>query len=192
MMSREIQAHCIQAAGHVRVDTIDITGGAPELHPDLGWLVHEMAGLGKRLIVRSNPAVLLEPAHRHLMEFFAASKVELVGSLPDYRAERTDRQRGVGTFKRAIEAIRELNGVGYGRTIGGLKLDLVHIPAGACLPGPQAALESVYKRIWRHEFGVNFNTLFSLVNSFNKVSFQPARPLTVQPPRAGWPSRWRR
>jgi hypothetical protein len=50
----------------------------------------------------------------------------------------------------------------------------------------------VYKRIWRHEFGVNFNTLFSLVNSFNKVSFQPARPLTVQPPRAGWPSRWRR
>jgi hypothetical protein len=115
-----------------------------------------MAGLGKRLIVRSNLVVLLEPAHRHLMEFFAANKVELVGSLPDYRAERTDRQRGVGTFKRTIEAIRELNQIGYGRSDSILKLDLVHNPAGAYLPGSQTSLELEYRRILRHEFGVSF------------------------------------
>ncbi len=164
MMSRETVAHCLHAAGHEGVSTIDITGGAPELHPDIEGLVHAMAGLGKRLIVRSNLVVLLEPAHRHLMELFAANKVELVGSLPDYRAERSDRQRGAGTFKQAIEAIRELNRNGYGRSDGSLKLDLVHNPAGAYLPGPQAALESEYRRILRQEFGVDFNTLFSLVN----------------------------
>jgi radical SAM/Cys-rich protein len=98
------------------------------------------------------------------MEFFAANKVELVGSLPDCRAERTDRQRGVGTFKRAIEAILELNRIGYGETGGRLKLDLVHNPAGAYLPGSQAALESEYRRRLRHEFGVSFNTLYCLVN----------------------------
>jgi radical SAM/Cys-rich protein len=164
MMSREILAHCVHAAGHAGVTTIDITGGAPELHPDIEWLVQAMAGLGKRLIVRSNLVVLLEPAHWHLMEFFAANKVELVGSLPDYRAERADRQRGVGTFKRTIEAIRELNQIGYGRSDSILKLDLVHNPAGAYLPGSQTSLELEYRRILRHEFGVSFNTLFSLVN----------------------------
>ncbi len=164
MMSREILEHCLHASGDARVRTIDITGGAPELHPDIEWLVQAMAGLGKRLILRSNLVVLLEPAHRHLMEFFAANKVELVGSLPDYRAERAERQRGVGTFKRAIEAIRELNQIGYGRNDGVLKLNLVHNPAGAYLPGSQASLESEYKRRLRHEYGVNFNTLFSLVN----------------------------
>jgi radical SAM/Cys-rich protein len=164
MMSRETLAHCFHAAGHAGVSTIDITGGAPELHPDIEWLTREMADLGKRLIVRSNLVILLEPEHRHLMEFFAAKKVQLVGSLPDYRAERTDRQRGVGTFKRTIEAIRDLNRIGYGETGSGLKLDLVHNPAGAYLPGSQATLESEYRRRLHHEFGVNFNTLFCLVN----------------------------
>jgi radical SAM/Cys-rich protein len=164
MMSRETLVKCIHAAGHAEVSTIDITGGAPEIHPDIEWLVQEMAGLGKRLIVRSNLVILLEPSHRYLMEFFAENKVELVGSLPDYRAERTDRQRGVGTFKRTIEAIRELNRIGYGRIGGSLKLDLVHNPAGAYLPGSQAALESEYRRRLQSDFGVVFNTLYCLVN----------------------------
>ncbi len=164
MMSRDTLAHCVRAAGHPGVATIDITGGAPELHPDIEWLVQEAAGLGKRLIVRSNLVILLEPEYRHLMQFFAANKVELVGSLPDYRAERSDRQRGAGTFKLAIEAIGELNRIGYGEAGSGLRLDLVHNPAGAYLPGSQAALESEYRRRLKAEFGLNFNTLFCLVN----------------------------
>jgi radical SAM/Cys-rich protein len=163
-MSREILEHCIHAAGHPAVTTIDITGGAPELHPDIEWLINQMSDLRKRLLVRSNLVILLESEHRHLMEFFAGNKVELVGSLPDARAERTDRQRGVGTFKRAMEAMRALNRIGYGEPGSGLKLNLVHNPAGAFLPGPQAALETEYQRRLRDEFGVNFNTLFCLVN----------------------------
>ncbi|MEJ5359499.1 MAG: arsenosugar biosynthesis radical SAM (seleno)protein ArsS [Desulfobacterales bacterium] len=163
-MSRGILEHCVHAAGYAGVTTIDITGGAPELHPDIEWLVHAMAGLGKRLIVRSNLVVLLEPANRSLMEFFAAHKVELVGSLPEYRAERADRQRGAGTFNQATAAIRELNRIGYGRSGGILKLGLVHNPAGAYLPGSRTSWEAEYRRRLQHEFGVNFNTLFTLVN----------------------------
>jgi radical SAM/Cys-rich protein len=163
-MSRDTMEHCIRAAGHAGVKAIDITGGAPELHPDMEWLIREMAGLGKRLLVRSNLMILLEDDYRHLMELYAENNVELVGSLPDYRAERTNRQRGAGTFERVIEAIRQLNRIGYGALDGGLKLDLVHNPAGAYLPGPQSALESEYRRVLFDDFGVRFNTLFCLVN----------------------------
>ncbi len=163
-MSRDTMEHCIRAAGHAGVKAIDITGGAPELHSGMEWLIREMAGLGKRLLVRSNLMILLEDDYRHLMEFYAKNNVELVGSLPDYRAERTNRQRGAGTFERVIEAIRQLNRIGYGALDGGLKLDLVHNPAGAYLPGPQSALESEYRRVLFDDFGVRFNTLFCLVN----------------------------
>jgi radical SAM/Cys-rich protein len=163
-MSRETLAHCLRIAAHPAITTVDITGGAPELHPDLEWLIREMAGLGKRLLVRSNLLMLLENDYQRLMHCFAENNVELVASLPDYRAERTNRQRGPGTFERVIEAISRLNRIGYGATGSSLKLDLVHNPAGAYLPGSQSALESEYRRILDNEHGVQFNTLFCLVN----------------------------
>ena len=164
MMSREILTQCVQAAMHPAITMIDITGGAPEMHPDIEWLVGEMAVLGKRLLVRSNLVILLEPEYRHLIEMFAANKIELVGSLPDYRAQRSDRQRGSGVYDRIIEAMRQLNRIGYGVTGSGLVLDLVHNPAGAYLPGPQFALEAEYRRVLHQEHNVVFNSLFCLVN----------------------------
>ena len=84
------------------------------MHPDIEWLIDEISALGKRLLLRSKLVILLDPKYRHLMEIFATNKVELVGSLPDYRAQRSDRQRGSGIHDRIIEAIRQLNRVGYG------------------------------------------------------------------------------
>ena len=165
MMSRETMKHCIEAAGCKEISTIDITGGTPEMHPDLEWLIGELSVMKKRLIVRSNLLVMLEPEYRHFMEFFADKKVEIVGSLPDYNAERTDRQRGVGTFEAVIKAIKELNQKFFGVTESGLALHLVHNPAGAYLPGPQHALETEYRRVLRDVHGLQFNTLFCLVNS---------------------------
>jgi radical SAM/Cys-rich protein len=165
MMSRETMQHCIQAANRAAVSTVDITGGAPEMHPDLEWLVGELAALKKRLIVRSNLLVMLEPAYRHFMEVFAAHKVELVGSLPDYHAEKTDRQRGVNTFEGVTQAIEALNQHGFGIPGSGLALHLVHNPVGAYLPGPQCALETEYRRVLQDTYGLQFNTLFCLVNS---------------------------
>ena len=164
-MSRETMSHCIQAARSAPITTVDITGGTPEMHPDLEWLLTELSALNKRLIVRSNLLVMLKPAYRHFIKRFAAHQVELVGSLPDYHAERTDRQRGAGTFEGIIEAIRALNKVSFGVPGSGLALHLVHNPAGAFLPGSQQALEAEYRRVLSDEHGLQFNTLFCLVNS---------------------------
>jgi radical SAM/Cys-rich protein len=165
MMSRETMTHCMNAAAHRKITTIDITGGAPELHPDLEWLLGEAAALKKRLIVRSNLVVMRDPAYRRYLDLFAVHKVELVGSLPDYHAEKSDRQRGAGTFDRAVEVIRELNHLSYGLPGSGLMLHLVHNPVGAYLPGPQSALEAEYRRVLRDRHGLQFNTLFCLVNN---------------------------
>ena len=164
MMSREILTQCAQAAEHPMITTIDITGGAPEVHPDIEWLINKMAVLGKRLLVRSNLVILLEGEYRHLIEVFAANKVELVGSVPDYRAGRSDRQRGSGVYDRTMKTMLELNRTGYGVPGSGLVLDLVHNPAGAYLPASQLALEAEYHRVLRQEHDVVFNTLFCLVN----------------------------
>jgi radical SAM/Cys-rich protein len=164
MMSQEILSQCVKATEHPSITTIDITGGAPEMHPDIEWLIREMAALGKRLLVRSNLVILLDPQYHHLMEIFAANRVELVGSLPDYRAQRSDRQRGNGVYNRIMEAMQELNRTGYGVAGSGLILDLVHNPAGAYMPGSQSALESEYRRVLYQEHDVVFNSLFCLVN----------------------------
>lgn len=164
VMSRENLNLCLKAAEHPSITTIDITGGSPEMHPDIQYLVSQMAQSGKRVLVRSNLVILLEPEYRHLINIFAGNKIELVGSLPDYRAQRSDRQRGRGIYDKAIETIRQLNKAGYGRPDSGLVLDLMHNPAGAYLPGSQSALEAEYKRVLQQEHGVTFNTLFSLVN----------------------------
>jgi len=135
------------------------------MHPDLEWLIDQLSALKKRLIVRSNLSVLLEPDCHHFLDVFADYGVELVGSLPDYNAERSDRQRGSGAFERIIQAIRELNKRSFGISETGPALHLVHNPAGAYLPGPQSALESEYQRVLRDQHGLHFNTLFCLVNS---------------------------
>jgi radical SAM/Cys-rich protein len=164
MMSREILIDCIRAAEHPSITTIDITGGSPEMHPNIKWLVHEMSALDKRILLRSNLIVLLETQYHHLMDTFAAHNVKLVGSLPDYRAQRSDRQRGCGSYDRTIKAIRKLNAVGYGMADSGRMLDLMHNPAGAYLPASQPALETEYKRVLGREYHVFFNSLFCLVN----------------------------
>ncbi|WP_211232840.1 arsenosugar biosynthesis radical SAM (seleno)protein ArsS [Desulfatirhabdium butyrativorans] len=165
MMSRETMTNCMTAAAHPNITTIDITGGAPELHPELEWLLGEAAGLKKRLIVRSNLVVMLDPAYRRYLDIFAAHKVELVASLPDYHPEKSDRQRGAGSFAAAIEVIRDLNHRSYGLPGSGLMLHLVHNPVGAYLPGLQSALEVEYRRVLRDQYGLHFNTLFCLVNN---------------------------
>jgi radical SAM/Cys-rich protein len=164
MMSRATMAQGVRAAADKHIHTIDITGGAPEMHPDLEWLIAEMAALGKRLIVRSNLLIMHEPEYRRFMALFADHGVELVGSLPGVDAQGTDRQRGDGVFEKVARVIRALNQLGYGMPDSGLRLHLVHNPVGAYLPGPQPALEAEYRRVLRDRHGLAFSTLFCLVN----------------------------
>jgi radical SAM/Cys-rich protein len=145
------------------IPTLDITGGAPELHPDFTRLVSAAVNLDCHVIVRSNLTILFESGIHDLFAFYAVHPVEIVASLPYYREPEVDRVRGAGTFTKSIEAIRRLNQLGYGMQDTGLILNLVYNPGGAFLPASQCSLEADYKRVL-DSHGVVFNRLFTLVN----------------------------
>jgi radical SAM/Cys-rich protein len=145
-----------------RVETLDITGGAPELNENFAMLVERARALGRKVIVRCNLTVTLEPGMEWLVEFYRRLGVELVCSLPCYTAENTDRQRGAGVFDKSVVALKNLNAAGFGR--GELRLDLVYNPVGASLPPPQAELEAQYRDELAHNFGIVFDRLLTITN----------------------------
>ena len=155
---------CLALLASTDIPTVDITGGAPELHPRFRDLVARAAALDRRVTDRCNLTLLTLPAYRDLPEFLAAHGVEIVASLPSWTAALTDRQRGAGVFEQSIEALRRLNALGYGVPDSGLELDLVTNPAGAFLPAGQAALERDWKRELEQRHGVRFNRLFTITN----------------------------
>jgi len=146
------------------VRTLDLTGGAPELHDGFRWLVAEATRLGVTVIDRCNLTILFEPGQEDLAEFLARHRVEIVASLPCYSADNVDRQRGKGVFDKSIVALRKLNALGYGRQGSGLVLNLVYNPQGPVLPPDQLKLEADYKRELLEHFGIVFNGLFVLAN----------------------------
>jgi hypothetical protein len=146
------------------IETLDLTGGAPELHPGFRDLVMAARRLGVRVIDRCNLTILSEPGQEGLAEFLADQGVEIVASLPCYSLENVDAQRGQGVFDRSIAALQQLNALGYGRETGGLTLDLVYNPQGPVIPPEQGALEADYKRELASHFGISFNRLLALTN----------------------------
>jgi len=164
IMTRETAELCIHALASTNIPTVDITGGAPELNPNFRWLVEESRALGRHVIDRCNLTVLLLAAQAGLAEFLARHRVEVIASLPYYRASQTDAQRGKGVFEKSIAALRKLNELGYGREDTGLLLNLVHNPVGAFLPPKQAAIEAQFKRELQREHGVVFNHLYTITN----------------------------
>ena len=163
-MSRETLQRCLETLAATDIPTVDVTGGAPELHPDFRWLVEEARRLGRHVIHRCNLTILEQPAYRDLPAFFAEHGLEVVCSLPHYRPLLTDRQRGEGTFARSISALRALNDVGYGDGRSGLRLVLVANPAGAFLPPSQESLEREWRRELDRLYGVTFDALFCITN----------------------------
>ena len=164
IMSRDTMALCLRALDATSIPTVDITGGAPELNPDFRWLVRECAARGRHVIDRCNLTILLTPSHADLPQFFAEHRVELICSLPHYRAPSTDAQRGEGVFEKSLEALRRLNAVGYGNGTSGLRLVLVTNPVGAFLAGGQASLEAEWKREMLRQYGIRFDALYCLTN----------------------------
>ncbi|HEY0137916.1 MAG TPA: arsenosugar biosynthesis radical SAM (seleno)protein ArsS [Nannocystis sp.] len=155
---------CLDFLSRHDIPTLDITGGAPELHPRFRELVTRARALGRRVIDRCNLTITRLPNYADLPAFFAAHHVEVVASLPWYRATQTDAQRGDGVFEDSIAALRHLNGLGYGMPDSGLVLNLVTNPAGAFLPAGQAALERDWKRELQRLHGVHFNNLYTITN----------------------------
>ncbi len=144
--------------------TLDLTGGAPELHPQFRELVREGRARGLKVIDRCNLTVLFEPGQEDTAGFLAAQGVAVVASLPCYTPENVNKQRGKGVFGQSITALQQLNALGYGQPDSGLELDLVYNPTGARLPPSQVSLENDYRQRLHEDFGIAFNNLFTITN----------------------------
>ncbi|KAF1085524.1 Antilisterial bacteriocin subtilosin biosynthesis protein AlbA [Sporotomaculum syntrophicum] len=164
-MSRETMTRCLDVlAGNTGITTLDITGGAPELNPHLPWFIEQAAGMGRKVMLRTNLTVLEQEQTAYLAEYYAAQRVEIIASLPYYQGKTADRQRGQGVFEASIRVLKHLNELGYGQAGSPLQLNLAYNPGGAFLPPDQQAIEADYHRELADRYGVVFNRLYTLTN----------------------------
>lgn len=146
------------------IQTVDLTGGAPEMHPRFTYLVKQLRQRNIRVIDRCNLTILNEPGYLHLAQFMADNQVEIVASMPCYLEENVNKQRGQGVFEKSINALQRLNHLGYARATGGLVLNLVFNPQGIQLPPEQERLQGDYKCYLEQHFSVEFNHLLTITN----------------------------
>ncbi len=144
-----------------RLKTLDITGGAPELNPCFRYLVEEARHAGCHVIARSNLTIFYEPGMEDLFDFYSRNCVELIASLPYYREADVDKVRGDGTFRKSIDALRQLNRMGYGDD---KTLNLVYNPTGAFLPPSQSAMEKEYREDLKRNYDISFHSLYTFAN----------------------------
>ncbi|HEX9080430.1 MAG TPA: arsenosugar biosynthesis radical SAM (seleno)protein ArsS [Desulfuromonadaceae bacterium] len=164
MMAPETVEAVIACARRISFDTIDITGGAPELLPHLPLLAAGVAPLTRKLIVRTNLTALARPECGHLPLMYRDLGVVLVASLPATNASQTEAQRGNGVWERSIAMLGRLNELGYGMPESGLELDLVANPSGAFLPAGQAQAEQRFRLDLARRYGIGFSNLFTFAN----------------------------
>ncbi len=164
VMSDEVVDAVIGAIGRSSAHTVDLTGGAPELHPRFREIVEAAVAAGKHVIDRCNLTILLLPRNKGLVDWFGELGVEVAASLPHYRRPNTDAQRGQGVYDRSIEAMRLLNSKGYGKGDPRRRLTLVSNPAGAFLGAPQSAVERDWREGLARECQVTFDRLFVFNN----------------------------
>jgi radical SAM/Cys-rich protein len=164
VMTREVLDACLNFLAHSDIPTLDITGGAPEMHPDFREIVERSSDLNRHVIDRCNLTITRLPNYSYLPEFLAKYGVEIIASLPSYAPKQTDAQRGDGVFEDSIFALQHLNQPGYGKEGTGLILNLVTNPVGAFLPGNQKSLEVEWKRQLKRRYNVEFNNLYTITN----------------------------
>lgn len=163
-MDRETAEDVITYAKRCGFHTIDITGGAPEMNPNLMFLIEEAAKLGERVMYRSNLSALNDLKTPSLLELLVKNKVIVVASMPSVNASQADSQRGMGIFEKSIEMLKKLNKSGYGQNGSGLTLNLVSNPTGAFMPPSQEQAEKRFKKILDDKWGITFNELYTFAN----------------------------
>jgi radical SAM/Cys-rich protein len=164
VMTPEVVDACLRFLEASDIPAVDITGGAPELHPLFHDIVRRARAAGRRVIDRCNLTITRLPSFADLPAFLAEHRVEVIASLPSFAARQTDAQRGDGVFEGSIAALRRFNELGYGVEGTSLLLHLVTNPVGAFLPGSQAALEADWKHELQRRHGVMFNRLYTITN----------------------------
>ena len=163
-MSNEIITIIPKIIDKYKIKTLDITGGAPELHPEFRNLVTSLSSKKIDIIDRCNLTIFFEKGYEDLPQFLASNNVIVTASLPCYEKNNVERQRGFGVFEKSIKALKILNDLGYGKSKNGLQLNLVYNPINPILPPPQATLETDYKKILLEKYDISFNNLYTITN----------------------------
>jgi radical SAM/Cys-rich protein len=164
MMNPDTIDAVIASAARMHFDTIDITGGAPELLPQLPYLIEKLAVLTPKLIVRTNLTALARPEACGLPELYRRNKITIIASLPAVNAAQTASQRGATAWDTSIAMLHGLNDLGYGIEGSGLELDLVANPAGAFLPAGQIQTEHRFRQDLKRRYNISFSNLFTFAN----------------------------
>lgn len=163
-MDRKTVDHVIDFQKKCGFKIIDITGGAPEMNPNLVYLIENISGLADAVMLRSNLSALFDFKDDRMLSTLLKNKITIVSSFPSLSHEQTDSQRGKGIFEKSIQALTRLNELGYGKQETGLELNLVSNPSGAFLPSAQKAMEKRYRKILLKKWGIVFNTAYSFAN----------------------------
>ena len=164
VMSKETVDQVVAMAERFPFEVVDITGGAPELNPNISKMIERLAPLTSRLMLRSNLTALAQGKRDHLIDLCKKHRVVIVVSFPSLNEMQLESQRGKGVFRVSIGVLRKLNSIGYGKPGSGLELNLVSNPTGAFLPSSQEQLERRFRQVLRNKWGIVFNNLFAFAN----------------------------
>jgi radical SAM/Cys-rich protein len=151
-----------------QIQTVDLTGGAPEMNYGFRAIASVARALNKEVIVRSNLTIYFEEGYEDLPEYCARNQLRIVASLPCYLEDNVDKMRGKGVFSDSIRAIQWLNKLGYGSDPK-LIFDVVYNPplpstTKFSLAPDQTKLEQNYKTHLQEHYGIRFNHLFTIAN----------------------------
>ena len=163
-MSYEIISLIPKVIEKYKIKTLDITGGAPEMHPEFRNLITTLSDKNIDIIDRCNLTIFFEDGFEDLPQFLAKNNVIVTASLPCYEKKNLELQRGYGVFDKSINALKILNDLGYGKQKDGLQLNLVYNPVNPILPPSQVILEEDYKRILFEKYNISFNNLYTITN----------------------------
>ncbi len=163
-MSYEIISLIPKVIEKYKIKTLDITGGAPEMHPEFRNLITTLSDKNIDIIDRCNLTIFFEDGFEDLPQFLAKNNVIVTASLPCYEKDNVELQRGYGVFDKSINALKILNDLGYGKQKDGLQLNLVFNPVNPILPPSQEILEEDYKRILFEKYNISFNNLYTITN----------------------------
>jgi len=162
MMTKETMDMCLKAFKRGGFQVMDITGGSPEMNPNLECLIEEASKLGK-VLIRTNLTILKSTKFEHLIDVYAKYNVRIVSSLPYYSEEVVEKQRGDHVFQSSIEVLQKLNALGYGIKED-LCLTLVYNTDGPYLPPNEFMLENTYRKVLKNDFGIVFTDLIAIGN----------------------------
>jgi len=164
MMDEKTAQQIVDYASRSHFQTSDITGGAPELNPILPDFIEGLSPHVNKTMLRCNLTTFTDAHHAHLRNVIRDNRVAIVASMPSINELQSDAQRGRGTFRKSLDALKMLNELGYGQNDAALELNLVSNPTGAFLPANQDQAEKRFRQVLKNKFGITFTNLFIFGN----------------------------